>query len=482
MFKPHLLLIDDEPTIHHAFQKVFGAESVRLSKALTGEDGVRAFNDSRPDAVVLDIKLPDMSGIEVFERLHAIDARTPVIFITGHGSAEFAIEAMKRGAFDYLLKPLELSVLRLIVQEAMESSRRMRTPAAILPNLAPPEHGDGFIGQCPKMQDVYKAIGRVARQNVTVLITGESGVGKELVARAVYQHSQRAEKPFLAVNCAAIPEALLESELFGHERGSFTGADRQRIGKFERCDGGTLFLDEVGDMAPALQAKLLRVLQEQTFERLGGSETIRADVRIIAATNADLGTLVVNGRFRADLFFRLNVFAIPLPPLRDRGDDLELLATHFARRFAHEFGKDVVGLQPRAIDRLRAHKWPGNVRELQSVLKQAVLNSRGRELDADDFGDLLRDDLVRSESPGAFDWDSFVRDRCEAGSESLYAEALSIMERELLPRVLKLAGGSQVQAAKMLGIARGNLRNRLRTLRIVDERVGDEQAVDDIDD
>jgi two-component system nitrogen regulation response regulator GlnG len=316
---------------------------------------------------------------------------------------------------------------------------------------------------------VYKAVGRVARQDVTVLVLGESGTGKELVARAIYQHSKRADKPFLAINCAAIPEALLESELFGHEKGAFTGADRKRIGKFEQANGGTIFLDEVGEMTPITQAKILRLIQEQAFERVGGSETVRTDVRLLAATNANLEQMVEDGRFRKDLYFRLNVFSISLPPLRDRGEDVRLLVEHFLRQFGRELGKPVADVAPEALAVLEAYPWPGNVRELQSVLKQSVLRMSGSVLLPDFLPAQVHRPEARAsaaEPPVGFDWDQFVGGRIAGGSENLYAEAVERMEREVLVRVLKHTEGNQLRAARILGITRGSLRNKIRTLGI----------------
>jgi two-component system nitrogen regulation response regulator GlnG len=291
---PTLLVIDDEPAIRHAFQKAFGAP-VALRLATTAAEGLAAVATDRPDVVVLDVHLPDATGLDTFRRLRAIDARIPVILVTGHGTTDLAIQAMTEGAYEYLLKPLELPELRRLIDRALQSAALMRTPAAMPEVEAAPPAADVLLGRCPAMQEVYKAVGRVARQNVTVLVRGESGTGKELVARAVYQHSARADKPFLAINCAAIPESLLEAELFGHEKGAFTGADRKRIGKFEQCSGGTIFLDEIGDMTPLTQAKVLRLIQDQQFERLGGTETVRTDVRLVAATNADLERLCDEG-------------------------------------------------------------------------------------------------------------------------------------------------------------------------------------------
>jgi two-component system nitrogen regulation response regulator GlnG len=417
------------------------------------------------------VRLPDRTGLEVLRELRALDARCPVVFITGQGTTDTAIEAMKLGAFDYLLKPLELSLLRAVLDRAFAISRLMRVPAVVAADVpADDDRADAIVGRCPAMQEVYKAIGRVAARDVTVLITGESGTGKELVARALYQHGSRAEKPFLAINCAAIPETLLESELFGHEKGAFTGADRRRIGKFEQCDGGTLFLDEVGDMAPALQAKMLRVLQDQRFERLGGAETVRADVRVLAATNHDLEAEVSAGRFRQDLFYRLGVFTIHLPPLRERGDDLPLLVRHYVRRFGRELGKDVREVAPEALAALRDYPWPGNVRELQSVLKQALLRATGPVLLPDFLPPALGHHAEAAPAPGAespdVSLDELIEERLRAGQGDLYEEAVRWLERRLLTRVLRHTGGNQVRAAKVLGINRGSVRAKARDLGI----------------
>ena len=458
---PTLLVIDDEPAIRHAFQRAFGGELI-VRTATTAAEGLVAVAADRPDVVVLDVSLPDATGLDTFRRLRAIDARIPVILITGHGTTDLAIEAMTEGVYEYLLKPLELPDLRRLVERALHSSALMRTPAA-MPEVEPaPPTGDVLLGRCPAVQEVYKAVGRVARQNVTVLIRGESGTGKELVARAIYQHSHRADKPFLAINCAAIPENLLESELFGHEKGAFTGADRKRIGKFEQCHGGTIFLDEIGDMTPLTQAKILRLIQEQRFERLGGSETVQTDVRLIAATNADLEKMTADGRFRRDLYFRLNVFTIALPPLRDRGDDVGVLIDHYLARFGRELGKPVAEVAPEAAAALRAYPWPGNVRELQSVLKQALLRMSGAAL----LVDFLPELVLRASAEPASAWADFVAGRIAAGSENLYAEALERMEREVIVRVLKHTEGNQLQAARVLGITRGSLRNKVRALGI----------------
>jgi two-component system nitrogen regulation response regulator GlnG len=466
---PTLLIVDDESSILLAFRRAFRDGAVEVVTAPTAEEGLQLARDRRPDAVVLDVRLPDRTGLEVLRELRALDARCPVLFITGHGTTETAIEAMKLGAFDYLLKPLELSHLRAVLGRAFAVSRLMRVPAVVAADgSADDDRADAIVGRCPEMQEVYKAIGRVAAQDVTVLITGESGTGKELVARALYQHGKRSGKPFLIVNCAAIPETLLESELFGHEKGAFTGAECRRIGKFEQCDGGTLFLDEIGDMSPALQAKMLRVLQDQRFGRVGGTETIQTDVRVLAATNTDLDEEVAAGRFRQDLYYRLGVFTIRLPPLRDRGDDLPLLVRHYVRRFGREMGKEVREAAPEAMEQLRRYLWPGNVRELQSVLKRALLRTTGPVLLADFLPPGL--DGQGGSASGREQTETglleLIDQRLRDENGDLYAEAVRWLERLLLTRVLRHTRCNQLQAAKLLGINRGSVRSKVRELGI----------------
>src|SRR5215472_684932 len=393
-----LLLIDDDPVmILDQITHALGPQGMRIEAARTAEDGLRQITEQPPDVILLDVHLPDLSGLEAYQRIRRIDGRIPVIFITWAATADTAIEAMKEGASDYLFKPLDLARLRSVVVQALELGRLMREPAVVAETPPTEDLGDAIIGRCPAMGEVYKAIGRVAAQNVIVLIRGESGTGKELVARALYQHSARARQPFLAINCAAIPEALLESELFGHEKGAFTGAERRRIGKFEQCSGGTLLLDEIGDMPLALQAKMLRVLQEQRFDRLGGSEPIATDVRLIAATHQDLESLIARGRFRADLYYRLKGFVICLPSLRERPEDLPALVSHLLERFRQPLGHPVEQVAPEALARLQQYAWPGNVRELEGSLKQALLQAWGPVLTVDD----LPPELARGEPAGA---------------------------------------------------------------------------------
>jgi two-component system nitrogen regulation response regulator GlnG len=461
-----ILLIDDEPAIRHAFGRAFRTPAFQLKSVATIAEGLHALGESDNfDVVILDIHLPDSTGLQGFERVHALAPKVPIILITGHGTTDLAIEAIKRGAYEYLLKPLELDALRDLVARAC-ASRRLQDAPAVAAEPDSDVAGDALVGRCPAMQEVYKAIGRVAPTDATVLILGASGTGKELVARAIVHHSRRAGGPFLAINCAAIPENLLESELFGHERGSFTGADRRRVGRFEQCDGGTLFLDEVGDMTPLTQTKVLRVLQEQKFERVGGTETVHTNVRIIAATNADLEKLVAAGQFRADLYYRLNVFTVRLPTLADRLDDLDLLTSYFIRRFSRELGTTCPIVPAETLTALKRYPWPGNVRELQSVLKQSLLQLRGNVLLPEFLPTLAGGPgTVASDESGQY-WDRFVAARLAVGSTLIYDEALAVMEREVLTRVLRATEGNQVQAARMLGITRGSLRTKIRLHKI----------------
>jgi len=352
----------------------------------------------------------------------------------------------------------------------------MRVPAQVVDAGPTDETADVLVGRCPAMAAVFKSIGRVAPQDVTVLIRGDSGTGKELVARAVYHYSRRSGGRFLVINCAAIPETLLESELFGHEKGAFTGADQKRIGKFEQCDGGTLFLDEIGDLTPPSQAKILRVLQDQQFERVGSNETIKCNVRLIAATNRDLERMMADGQFRGDLYYRLNVYTIQLPPLPERSEDLPVLVEHFLRRFSRELGKEVHRVAPEAMQLLRRYLWPGNVRELQSVLKQAILQSAGpvvlpEFLPASIRGEVTSLCASASTAQPAFpDLTSFIQDRLQAGSTDLRGELLAATERHLLIEVLRHTGNNQSQAARILGITRATLRTKLASLGLLIER------------
>ncbi len=480
---PKLLVIDDEPLICQSFQWVFSTGDVDVVSAGSVEEGWRRVEEEQPDVIVLDLQLLDGSGLDLFDRIREDNPKRPVIFLTAHGTTETAIEAMKRGAFDYLGKPFDLEQMSGLLQRAFDAARLRIAPEA---EVGQPV-SDHIIGRSPLVREISKQIGRVAPLDVTVLILGESGTGKELVARAIYQHSHRADKPFLAINCAAIPEGLVESELFGHEPGAFTGADQRRIGRLEQADGGTLFLDEIGDMPAAVQAKMLRFLQDQTFERVGGGKSIRTKVRVLAATNYDLELLIGEGRFRGDLYYRLKEITIRIPPLRDRTEDIEPLAHHFLAQFARESGRDVSGFAPEVLEVFRRYTWPGNVRELRGAIKEAALRTTGRTILPEFLLPGLVDAAGNSASPtipksdlrqASLDVVGIIETMLRTGEKGMYRKLLDTVERELLTRVLHHCHGHLGNACDRLGIDRKTLRSKLREL----ELSSDKNATDVIDD
>ena len=478
-----VLVIDDDRTVLHLVERGLEGIVQRVETADNGADGLAACRAVAPDVVLLDIHLPDRSGLDLLRTIRDIDRRLPVIFITAGADSESAIEAMQLGAYDYLAKPLAVAKLRDLVSRAANTRRLMTTSVALRTGEVKGSFGDLFIGRSPLMLDVFKMIGRYAQQDVPVLIRGESGTGKELVARAIYQHSGRSDEPFMAVNCAALPDTLLESELFGHEKGSFTSADRRRIGKFEQCSGGTIFLDEVGDMSPLVQGKVLRLLQQQEFERVGGNETIKTDVRIIAATNRPLEDMVKSGEYRSDLIYRLNGVTISLPSLRDRGDDVRLLLQYFLNRHTRELKRtEIEGISGQAVDLLTEYDWPGNVRELESVVRASVLNASGPVIVPDFLpAEVVGDTFTRDAEPAVEEYASeiaspdglppsdlrpLIERRLAEGSTDLYAETLEMMERFLMTRVLQETNGNQTKASDTLGITRGKVRDRIAAFEI----------------
>lgn len=470
---PRLLVVDDESAVCYSFRRMYADSAIEIETASTAAAGLKKAQAGVFDAIILDVQLPDRSGLDLFKDIYALDPRRPVIFITAHGDSQTAIEAMKCGAFDYLVKPLDIDRLGQVVERAIAAAQMMHVPA-----LLPTEAGsDRIIGRSTVMQEMSKAIGRVAPQDFNVLIMGETGAGKELVARAIYHHSRRADKPFLAINCAAIPENLLESELFGHEEGAFTGASRRRIGKFEQCNGGTLFLDEIGDMALPLQAKLLRVLQEQEFQAVGGSEMIRSHVRVLAATNHDLEKAMAEGRFRKDLFFRLRDVTVRVPPLRERRDDIAELAHHFLFTFGQGTGRRVRGFAPAALDVLVAYDWPGNVRELQGVIKQALLASNNPFIEPFDLPLAVRtdshprDDSSHPAHDASFDVVPFIRELLNAEGTDIHDRVIREVERILFTMVLQKTNLNQVAASEILGVNRATLRSKLREMGVSLEKI-----------
>ena len=477
---PRILAIDDDRTVLRLIEKAFENANVEVTAVTNAEEGMQLLLDGEIDVCLLDIMLPEMNGLELAKKIRAVDARMPVIFITSMDDSDTAIEAMKLGAYEFCTKPLNITQVQDFVERAFNNRRLMRSPVTIQETVdTPAAEGDQLVGKSPQMVEVYKQIGRVAGQMVPVLIRGESGTGKELIARAIYQHSERNQNCYLAVNCAALSETLLESELFGHEKGAFTGAERRHVGKFEQCNEGSIFLDEIGDMSPLLQSKVLRLLQEQKFERVGGTKTIQTDTRIISATNRDLESMIKENEFRLDLYHRINAFEIHLPPLRERGEDIDLLINFFIRRLSKKLGKKIEGISPEAVSVLKAYQWPGNVRELQGVIRHALLMATGPVIVPENLRSELRDGkaVINSststgESSKPSDGvDEFVQQRIEEGSNDIYAETLHMMERKLITKILYETSGNQSQAAELLGITRGSLRNKIRSLGIVIEQV-----------
>jgi DNA-binding NtrC family response regulator len=464
-----VLIIDDESRLRGLLRVVLSQAGHTIIEAGTGADGVAAFEAHRPDLVLTDVSMPGMDGIAVLERIKAIDPRAPVVVMTGEGNTDLAIRAMARGASEYLVKPFDPARTAATVRAILDAAAAKPAPSGVIPR--PGE--SGLIGRSEAVYEVSKLIGRVAGQTSTVLIHGESGTGKELVARAIHAHGPRRNGPFVAVNCAAIPDSLLESELFGHEKGAFTGADRRRIGKFELAGDGTLFLDEIGDMSPVTQAKLLRVLQDQEFHRLGGQDVVRTNARVVAATHRDLRAAAAAGKFREDLFYRLGVVVIHLPPLRDRKEDIPLLVEHFIRRSARNLGLGVSGIAPDALGALREYHWPGNIRELGNVVEQAVLQAHGPTLVAGQFAGLVPRPAAgppaaaRADS-GLFD-PAAVREavvaRIAAGEQNILPAMLGEYEEVVVTAAIDHCQGNLSRAAKHLGVHRVTLRGKIPALR-----------------
>jgi nitrogen regulation protein NR(I) len=461
MSKSRVLLIEDDPGIIITLQRLLAEEGYEVVVDKRGDTGLERARNEKFDVVLSDLKLPGLAGLDLIKDLHASKPRLPIILMTAHGTTETAINATKLGAFDYLLKPFEMTELLEAVDKALATSRLVSERVGFGERNG---ERDTIIGASRVMQMIYKEIGRVAAKPVNVLIRGETGTGKELVARALYQHSERANGPFIAINCAAIPETLLESELFGHERGAFTGAEARRIGRFEQANNGTIFLDEIGDMSPGTQVKLVRVLQEQSLQRLGGKETVAVDVRVIAATHRDLEKAIREKQFREDLFYRLSVVAIRLPALRERREDIPELIHYFLGKHGLPLGVANPSIHPEAIESLQSHDWPGNVRELENVVRKILLLGGGFTINAGH---------VRAATSG---WA-----KTESGEKSLrdLAEALlsaaergeltdarnrlvESAEKEIVSQAIERTHGNQVQAARLLGISRLTLREKLR--------------------
>ncbi|MBI3121056.1 MAG: sigma-54-dependent Fis family transcriptional regulator [candidate division NC10 bacterium] len=454
MSHEEILVVDDEKNIRGSLEGILKDEGYRVRGIATGEELLKQVGQAVPDLVILDVWLPGMDGLQTLEEVKRLHPELPVIMISGHSTVEAAVKATKLGAYDFIEKPLSLEKTVLAVRNALDRQRLELENRALRQTL---EQRYEIVGESPTIQALRAQIQSAAPSHGRVLIRGESGTGKELIARAIHRQSLRRDMPFVEVNCAAIPDELIESELFGHEKGAFTGATTKRRGKFELADGGTIFLDEVGDMSLKTQAKVLRVLQEQTFERVGGTETLSVDVRVIAASNKALEEEIQKGTFREDLFYRLNVIPFEVPPLRERREDLPLLAAHFLRLFSEEYGKREKSLSPGAMDLLLQHLWPGNVRELRNVMERMVIMVPGDTIQDSDLGPSLRArPAAEVEAPAdrVMEWDGTLR------------EARERFERQYILRRLGEANWNITRTAERLGIERSNLHRKLKAYEI----------------
>jgi len=468
-----ILIVDDDKSIRYSLKRIF-EEYYLVMTAQNGEEAISLFQQNSPDLIIMDIRMPGQNGIDLLKEMKVKDPKSLVIVMTAYGTTETAIEAMKWGAFDYILKPFSIPKMKELVEKALLLRKMMKEE---IPYVFEEEQEIGkerIVGSSPKMQEIYKLIGQIAPTDVTVLLRGESGTGKELFARAIYHHSLRSNQPFLPVNCAAIPDTLLESELFGHEKGAFTGAIFRRIGKLEQCNGGTLFLDEIGDMSLSTQAKILRVLQEKRFERLGGRETIQTDVRFIVATNKNLEEAIAKGTFREDLYYRLNVVSIHIPPLRERKEDIPVLIDYFINKFNLELKKKVLGMTPEAMRKMVSYSWPGNVRQLENVIKRAMVLCHGEWILEDQILLEFREEKreIREEvKKKTFEdlLDSLFEELLKAPSLNKDLDLISFLEKEIILRALQKTNGNQIQAAKLLGINRNTLRSKMERYRLKKE-------------
>ncbi len=470
-----ILIIDDDEGLIHFLSRFFTRKGYEVVACIRGLDALEELSRRTFDLILLDYKMPEINGLDMLSKIKHIEIKTPVIVMTAYGTTDLAIETMKRGAYDYLIKPFDRKDLTRIVNEALLVNRQMKEMVRIPADLSPPpgvpdKNTLEIIGNSRQMQEIFKLIGQIAEKDISVLITGESGTGKELAARAIYHHSLRNDKPFIAINCAAIPESLFESELFGYEQGAFTGAERTYIGKIERSNGGTLFLDEIGEMSTTLQSKLLRVLQEGEIERLGGKQTLGVDVRVIAATNKNLEMEIETGRFRKDLYWRLKVITIDMPPLRRRREDIPHLADYFLTRFCSEYNRSPCYLSEPSLNKLLSYPWPGNVRELENCIRRAVLITSGDiipeghlmlpDADAEQLlNSLTREQLVDRLKEKL---DEIIPELLRLSKSDIHANIIELVEDTLIRKTMEACDENQVQAAKMLGISRNTLRHRLK--------------------
>jgi len=462
---PTILIVEDEPKMLRLLELNLADAGYATRTASTAENGLKILAGDRIDLVLSDVKLPGMNGLEFLQAVKRANAAIPVVMMTAYGTVESAVEAMKEGASDFVLKPFSIEEIKLIVRKELDVRRLHEENRQLREALGQRYQFDNIVANSPGMQEVLATVEQVAPSNATVLLGGESGVGKDMIARAIHQHSRRVNGPFIKINCTAIPENLLESELFGYEKGAFTGAVMAKPGKFELADKGTIFLDEIGDMPSSLQVKLLRVLQEREFERLGGTRTIKVDVRVVAATNQDLRAALEQGTFREDLYYRLNVVPISIPPLREHKEDIPYLVDHFIKRFVEGSGKAIEGITPEAMKLLVDFHWPGNVRELENIIERAVVMTTGPKIDV---GDIRLDILAPSANRPGLDPVSMAAD---GSALPLLPEGLTLEQYEdkLIHEALQRAGGNKSQAARLLGLSRNALRYRLSKMGVSDE-------------
>jgi two-component system NtrC family response regulator len=464
--RARIVVIDDEVNAAAALETLLQEDGYEVHRAHDGQAGLGLVETCDPDLILTDLRMPGMDGLELLARIKHTRPDTMVILMTAYGTVKTAVKAMKLGAEDYLPKPIEVDELEVVLEKALEKRRLLEETRNLRERLEQKYHFDNLVGESPEMLAVFKTIKQVAPSSSSVLLLGESGTGKELFAQALHQNSPRKNKPFVKVACAALPETLLESELFGHEKGAFTGALYSRAGRFEVADGGTLFLDEIGDISPTVQVKLLRFLEEREFERVGGNRTFKVDVRIVVATHRDLARKVEEGSFREDLYYRLNVIEIHIPPLRQRTGDIPLLAHHFLRKFSSANGKEIEGISDDALGLLLQHAWPGNVRQLENAMERAVVLSNEPVLTPVHFPTLRRAPVPPSES-------------AEIGHVAIPGSTLADIEREAILRTLEALGGSTSRAAAMLDVSARKIQYKLKDYRragVIAQRSGARQA------
>jgi len=478
-----ILIIDDDPRLRQSFQKLLAEEGYNVLSAPNASKGLSLLQEELPDLVIMDIRMPGMNGLDALKEIQLIEPKLPVIIMTAFGTSETAIEATKLGAFDYILKPFDIPDILELIKKALKAGHFMRSKIEIdaEPKRAVKiiNNNDVIIGRCLIMQKVYKSIGKAAPTDATVLIRGESGTGKELIARAVYQHSSRNNKPFLVINCVAIPETLLESELFGYEKGAFTGAFNRRIGKIEQANHGSVFLDEIGDMPLNIQSKILRLLQEKSIERLGGRQTIPVDVRIIAATNRNLELAVTEGQFREDLYYRLNVVSINLPSLRERNDDIPLLAEYFLSVYSQEMNIENPGIKPSAVEKLTEYKWPGNIRELSNAIQKVLIFNQGMPIDKNDIIQVIEADTEFQVDNQEMDdntinkmlqqWiqQQLNQNQDTLAQNNLFDTLIDHFASVLIKETLNYTQGNRTKAAKILGISRPTLLSKIEKYKLL---------------